>query len=189
MFNDQVINTTTSYKYLGVKLDPHVYLIDHLNSVYNKASSRLLRLLKRLRINLTDKSALAIYNSMILPIFTYCSIVSPFYNATYNGKLTSFHERASQIIHYNNPSNNKLKTIQYLHHRSICIFVYMCLNNLLCPKLNEYYNVISSNTRNKNNIIRLPKCRIECYRKSLIFYGAKIYNELPLDVRKYNFFA
>ena len=69
------INVTTSYKYLGVVIDPTLTLNENFNRTYKKATSRL-RLLSKLRYQLTCSSAAAIYNTMALPIITYCSLLS-----------------------------------------------------------------------------------------------------------------
>ena len=50
------VNETTQYKYLGIILDQHLNLHEYLATVYKKASSRL-KLLKRVRSNLTSEIA------------------------------------------------------------------------------------------------------------------------------------
>ena len=39
-------------------------------------------------------------------------------------------------------------------------------------------------TRNYQYLLKLPKIKTEYARKSLRFMGAKIYNELPIHIRK-----
>ena len=56
----QPINTTNSYKYLGVQLDPSLNMQEHFNSICRKASSRI-RLPKRIRFFITDLATLRIY--------------------------------------------------------------------------------------------------------------------------------
>ena len=66
-----------------------------------------------------------------------------------------------------------------------CKIVRKCLNGELCAKFNEYFaiNNHQKNTRNRNVLLKLPKVKLEFGKKSFIFQGAKIYNELPLDIR------
>ena len=52
---------------LRVLLDQHLNLHDNLATIYKKASSRL-KLLKRIRQNLTSAIAVKVYHSMIQPI-------------------------------------------------------------------------------------------------------------------------
>ena len=40
------------------------------------------------------------------------------------------------------------------------------------------------NTRNNNYSIRLPRVKLELEQQSFCFYGAKLYNKLPIGIRK-----
>ena len=40
-YKDNVINATTSYKYLGIKLVTTITMQEHFNATYKKASSQL----------------------------------------------------------------------------------------------------------------------------------------------------
>ena len=62
-----VIRSTTSYVYLGVKLDPMLNFGQHLHKTYKKTSSKL-KMLKKIRSSLTVQSACMIYQSMIVPL-------------------------------------------------------------------------------------------------------------------------
>ena len=73
--NNTPINTTTTYKYLGVQLDTTLSMASNFELQLKKASSRL-RLLASLRQYLTPKAALEAYRAMILPIVTYCGITN-----------------------------------------------------------------------------------------------------------------
>ena len=57
---------------------------------------------------------------------------------------------------------------------------------LRCPSLSKFFelHVSNINTRNCGSMIRLPKRKLEYGRISLQFMGAKIFNELPLEIRK-----
>ena len=74
---DQSICYSTSYKYLGITLDPVLTLSHHLLNTYRKASGRLC-LLQRIRPLLTIQSAKSMYqsSSMILPVFSYCNTIT-----------------------------------------------------------------------------------------------------------------
>ena len=65
-------------------------------------------------------------------------------------------------------------------------FVYDVINEKICLLLNDLYELKVSkiNTRNNSYMVKLPKTRLECGRLSLKFMGAKIFNDLPLEIRK-----
>ena len=67
----QTVQFTTSYKYLGVEIDPTLNMNANFDSTYKKASSRL-RLLNKLRPFLTVNPTKSFYQSMVLPTLTYC---------------------------------------------------------------------------------------------------------------------
>ena len=67
-FNNQYINETKSYKYLGVEVDHILNLNSYLDKTYKKMTSRL-RLLYKLRSNMTASAAASICNIVIVPLF------------------------------------------------------------------------------------------------------------------------
>ena len=93
---NSILSETNSYKYLGVQLDQNLNTKDHTTQMYRNICSRL-QLLKRLRLKITTKATVTIYQSMILLLVTYCSLVS--YNSkSYVKKAKSLHSRAGQTI-------------------------------------------------------------------------------------------
>ena len=49
----------------------------------------------------------------------------------------------------------------------------------------NYFEFLNTtvNTRNKSILLRLPKLKLENGRRSTKYLGAKIFNELPIEVR------
>ena len=84
----QSISKASTYKYLGLTLDQTLNLNDHLTKSYKKATGRL-NLLRRLQYQLTEKAVTTIYQLMLVPLFTYCSIVTCRASMTYKHKVNS----------------------------------------------------------------------------------------------------
>ena len=82
------INVTSHYKYLGVDIDSTLNLNSHFDRTYKKATGRL-KLLGKLRSQLDEKSAKAIYTSMIVPTVTYNCILQGSLTANQKYKLLS----------------------------------------------------------------------------------------------------
>ena len=40
------------------------------------------------------------------------------------------------------------------------------------------------NTRNNNLFLKLPKVKLEFVKQSFYYLGAKIYNDLPIEIRR-----
>ena len=51
----------------------------------------------------------------------------------------------------------------------------------------NYFEFLNTtfNTRNKNILLRLPKLKLEYGRRSTKYLGAKIFNDLPIEVGKH----
>ena len=69
-YQHHTVNVTTSYRYLGEDIDPSLIS-------YKKATDHLL-LLSKLRFQLDTKAAVTIYEISIIPVLTYCSVLSVF---------------------------------------------------------------------------------------------------------------
>ena len=70
--NNNSVNHNTSYKYLGIKINPSLNLNSNFDYIYRKSSSRL-GLLYNIRPLVDVKpTAKIIYQSMVLPLLTYC---------------------------------------------------------------------------------------------------------------------
>ena len=91
------IYQSSSYEYLGVTLDHHLKLQHQTNKIYKKALSRL-KLLQRIRSNISPHVAEKIYNVMIRPVFLYCYPVYISLGDTAKPKLESIQDRAQRIV-------------------------------------------------------------------------------------------
>ena len=95
--NSKVVSHTVTYNYLGLKLDQSLSLREQIDIRYKKASGRLY-LLGRIHPKLTVEVALTIYKTMLIPLFTYCSIISSTYTESLNQRMNSFEQRAHEVI-------------------------------------------------------------------------------------------
>ena len=186
-YRGERVNCIDKYKYLGNVVDPALNLNSDFDQKYKKASSRL-RLLTKVRPFLNVAAASKIFEAMVVPVVTYCHTLHASMTTTQKMKLKSLTSRATKIIDSNVP--NDIETTMRVR---TCLFVRKCMENKLCNDFNEYFKVAnhSKNTRNNKSLLVLPQVKLEFERKAFYFFGAKIYNELPLDIRKeksYNIF-
>ncbi|XP_057296237.1 uncharacterized protein LOC130625190 [Hydractinia symbiolongicarpus] len=185
--NDLIIGInhsfTNSYKYLGVKLDQTLSLSEHIESTYKKVRGRLY-LLQRIRPQLTIETASTIYKTMLIPVFTNCSIITCYSTKTYQVKLENLEKRANRIIFKKNvPRKSKPVSIKDLLRQRLCLQLFKCVHGDVCENFVNYFEKMTNNTRNKNHLLRLPKIKLESSRKSFFFNGAETFNELPLQIR------
>ena len=182
---NQPINVTNSYKYLEVAIDHSLDLNSHLERTYKKMTTRL-RLLNRMRTFLTAEAALTAVNMLTVPLFTYFCLLKSVFNQMQTNRIKSFERRIQEIIAAGEPLNCNVNLLD-CGKRRVCEFVQdvLLLGNVK-PPLNDYFTVANTkaNTRNKNLFAHVPKVKLEYGKRSIRFMGAKIFNDLPINIRK-----
>ena len=119
--NGTLINTTSSYKYLGVKLDSSLNLESHFDKMYKRAAGRF-NLLRRIRPLIDKSSAEKIYKAMIQPVFTY-------------SRIESIERRSQKVI----GGNYEVQTVESLIKRQSCQLVFDCLQDNVCTPFKGYF--------------------------------------------------
>ena len=128
-YNNQRINFTESYNYLGNIVDHHLNFSENFEKSYKKARSRL-RLLERTRCYLTSKAARLVYITMIISLLTSrCTLKSPYSNTQWL-KYNSLDRRTGKIMKLN------VRSIKTFANRKHVLLVKSCL----CRESNEEFN-------------------------------------------------
>ena len=188
MYNNTMVNYTTSYTYLGVLLDQTLNLTEHFNKIYKRSHGRL-KLLLKIRKSMTMRATATGYNAMILPVIMYCSLVNPWSTMTRQQQLENFECKGWQIIFQNeDPTKHMIKIprIRDLQKKKLCSLTFRCIKNDVSENFDKYFEIVDGKhgTRNNKISIRLPKVRLESAKSGFYFLGGKTYNELPADIRK-----
>ena len=185
-YNQQRIHVTKSYKYLGIEVNSSLNLNSHFDKTYKKMSSRL-RLLSKLRPFLTSQAAKIVFNHMIIPMFTYCSLLKLSYNSSQLNQFKSLERRAKHVISGTERDSSKFDlNLLNISKRRICMFVHDVITGAVGELFTDYFELRKTrvNTRNNGNMVVLPKVKLEYGRRSVRYLGAKIFNELPLELRR-----
>ena len=68
----------------------------------------------------------------------------------------------------------------------LCKIARKCIDKDICDTFKDHFTIQNhgKDTRNADHSLKMIKIRIEYARKSFYYTGAKIYNELPLKIRK-----
>ena len=125
---------------------------------------------------------------MVLPTLTYCGILNLNISNTRENKVSSFHNRAMKIIILNSKNELKIKTPVSTNQIKACQLVRKCLDGNVCSNFTNYFvkRAHHQATRNNSYQLELPKIRLEYSRGSFYYMGAKLCNDLPLQIRKTN---
>ncbi len=95
--NGQELERVNQYKYLGVFLDKCLDWNHHIGVTFSKIS-QLLGVLGRGKRHLTLDTAKMLYNSLVLPFFDYCDVVTGNLNKTNLRRLKKLQNRGARII-------------------------------------------------------------------------------------------
>ena len=94
---NKTLGRVYEFKYLGVMLDPCLSWNDHIDLISTKISSRLGMLRKARRV-IPREACITLYDTMILPLFDYCSAVWDGCGKTNRDYLDKIQRRAVSII-------------------------------------------------------------------------------------------
>ena len=179
------ITGTREYKYLSVHVDGSLGLSSQFEKCLKKASGRL-RLLFNIRDHLDLPAAKVIYRTMIMPVFTYCGILQLNLSQTQLTRLSLFHDRSMSVVYKGEQASDYIISVVNANKLRACKLVRKCIDNNVCDLFKSYFTVQhhGKEMRNNDNILKLPAIRTEYARKSFYFMGAKIYNELPIELRR-----
>jgi hypothetical protein len=183
-------------KYLGLWIDDKLSFMIHVNYICKKISKKLFFFYK-LRGKVSFNCAVRIFNVMIKPHFEYCSTLLAFLPNEQIGRLQKLQNRGMRIIlkcsRYSSikfmlDSLNWLNINQRLK-MNILLFVFKMKNGLVPKYLSESlmygHDVHHYQLRNIFNF-RLDFFRTEGAKKTVMYNGLKMFNELPRDIKNIN---
>ena len=182
--NRTLINTTSSYKYLGVNLDSSLNFESHFDKMYKRAAGRL-NLLRTIQPLVDKSSAEKIYKAMIQPVLTYChGTLDLCGSRSRKSRIESIERRSRKVI----GGNYQVQTVESLIKRQSCQLVFDCLQDNVCTPFKGYFTQIEHNINTRNNgcSLNLPKAKLEFGRRSFTFQGALACNTLPRHLRNLN---
>ena len=158
-----------------------VICVSSLMASYKKAAGRL-HLLNKSRFQLDTKIAVTIYKSLIIPVLAYYTILSIFDNKSRAARLSSIDSRATRIanIQADQAHAVTLTPTASMKMKHACMFARKCIDGKLFEKFAEYFSLMS----HKN----LPSVETEFSKRSVYFSRAKLYNELPVQIRQLDSF-
>ena len=145
-----------------------------------------MRLLTKVRPYLNQVAAFEIFNMMIVPLLTYCSINNLNCTLTHKRLLSSIEKQADIIVNRNHVKKLKISSNYHLIKKKACVIVPKCLNDQVCAPFKNYFtvNIHSAGTRNQGLFLVLPKVRLEFMKRSFFYSGARLFNELPKETRE-----
>ena len=183
VLNSVLIKREFSVKYLGVVLDENLKWNTHINNI-SLILSRNIGVMGRVRSCLSSKELVLLYNALVLPYISYCSVVWGSAYAARINKIVRLQKRAVRIIDnkpYLFPSSGLfvkhgiLKFPELVIEQNIMILLAFLNGTLPPPLLNLFHINRPSNTRASQHF-RVPFARSNFRAFSLSVTAPKAWN-------------
>jgi hypothetical protein len=186
-FNNDTIEQVHSHKVLGVTIDDEMRWHLHINNVC-KSVAKNIYLLGKLKHYLITDALKSFFYAHCLSHINYASNVWCHAGEVHLKKLNSLHRRAAKII----VPNPYLSTEEKLRFANIlpmdkqfdfntAVMVFKARQGL-APAYLKNLLTNGSNRSSSGNYL-LPQTRIDLYKSSFAFYGAKVWNSLPAKAK------
>ena len=166
---------------------------------YRKKNSSGISTLKRIRPFVSQNIAVQIYKALIEPHFEYCSPVWHGINNKLSDKLQKRQNRAARAITQSNfdTSSSYLRNLlgwddlSTRRDKQLSIAMFKTLNGFFPKYLEDLFVNCDSryNLRDRENKLALPLPKTNYGKSSFQYCGAKIWNNLPNEVRNLNSLA
>ena len=192
---NEIIQSADHHKQLGVIIDKNLCWDKQIDAVCANITRRI-TLLKLLSKYIDQPNMKLYYNSYILPILDYGCMIWGRCSKQNTLRILKLQKRAARIIlkaDITTPSKTLFSELNWLtfpkrvqYHT--CTMVYKALNVLAPEYISDILIKLSeSHMRNLRSVdydlLRVPSSRTSYYENSFTISSAKLWNELPLDIR------
>ncbi len=180
---------------LGVHINNNLSWENHINSVLAKVN-RNVALLRRIKSYLTVDVRKMFFNTNIIPHLDYCTII--WGNSPHINKLLKAQKRAARVNldvrDFQTPSSEIFKSLNWMSlrdrvtYRNTCV-MYKSLNGLAHVYMSEMFKHVheshSRDTRTSaHSDLSLPSGKHkDIFINSFAYSGAKIWNDIPTNIR------
>ena len=193
--NENAIEQVTSAKSLGVYVDQNINWECHIENISKKIACAI-GAIKRIRHLTPFNVLIKVYNSLIQPHFDYCNVVWGNCNKGLSEKLQRLQNRAARILmsaSYDSNLDDLFRALGWrrLHYQRLeqkSILMYKTLHGMTPDYLRSRFvyrdNARAYRLRNTENKLVLPQPRTDYLKRSFLYSGAQLWNNLPVDLRQ-----
>ena len=188
--NDLII-ATQSINILGVEVDNKLNFSSHIDQLCQQAGKQT-NALKRIKYHLDKECKILIYNSYISSNYNYCPVVWMFTWKLNIDKLEKSNKRAIRFVTNDYEStyetlcrDQKFINIHARCIKAVAIQMYKIKHQTAPDYLVELFNEreINYSIRNHDKFTLPNFDTITFGRKSFKYYGAKLWNNLPIEIK------
>ena len=192
--NGNVIHRENKVKYLGLMIDEKLSWKDHIDYLI-VSLSKFYGIFNKIKYFVPKRHKLAIYNAYVLSKICYGIEIYGSMSETLSNRLQIVSNKLLKILFNMSPfhSTNQLHKeldilkVKDVYKSRVLKFVFQCLNHTMLCMYNNYFQKRRSlhdrNLRDMKNL-HVPVGYSAIALSSTRINGAKLWNELPLEIRK-----
>lgn len=194
-YNDNLLQTITNDKILGVYVDNNLTWSEHIKHLTKKITSSIW-LLSKIKAFLSQRHRVQFYKSYIQPHIDFCNIIWGGTSETNKLKIFKLQKRACRVIlDYNVDDSHEAMAslkIQSLYDRLFlrkAKFMFKVYHDLTPRyisenfKLRNDFNTTVNLRSSASGCFVPPKPKTEYFKQSMRYSGCLIWNSLPNEVK------
>ena len=194
-FNEKDVERVYCFKYLGIYFDPNLSWDKQTEQVCSRVSQRI-GLIRRIRYFLPTNTIKLLANTLVMPLFDYCSIVWSNCNGVKSDSLQVLQNRLARVVLHADimtPVRDLMNLMEWRLLKDkwddhILIMTYKslkCMTPVYISSKFKFTNTMhSKNTRNQSsNTLIVPIWNNTQGKRTYHYRACKLWNELPLDIR------
>ena len=184
--NEKIVEVAT-HKVLGVTIDNNLSWTNHVNELTKRVSQKLYQLAK-IKHFLNAHARKLFFHAHIQPIIDYASTLWDSASANTLKPLVSIHKRALKLTLLKSTS---LTAHDYKLLDVLPLKLKLEFNKgIIMHKIvfgyapsNLKLNFVSNQNRHSHKLV-VPRPRLDLFKCSLMYSGGKLWNNLPLSIKK-----
>ena len=184
---------TNKGKLLGITIDNHLSMKDHIKNICKQASNKL-NALARIANYLDENKRKVLMNSFVISQFNYCPIIWMYCQRQSNNMINKIHERALRIAYtdYTSSFDDLLKknhsvTIHKKNIQALALEIFKTRNDLNPKFMKNIFTPRDHNYSTRNECLTYPIPRTVTYGLESFGYRAnEIWNSLPKHIQAAN---
>jgi len=187
--NNEIINTESIHKHLGIIIDNKLTFNSHVNYLCNKSLQKW-AIIKRICNSVNGKILVNLYKTYILPLIEYGN--SLIFTKTQIVLIEKVQRKITRNIcyslgyndmsYYNRLQLLKLLPLEVRYKIKILKVIFKIKINKPHHLMHINNNYVFKDTRN-GTVIDKPICRINFCKKNFIIYSIDLFNSLPKQIR------
>ena len=183
------LERVNKFKYLGLLQDNTLSWKDHIEYIGHKISSRLGILLRSRKV-LPKPTCQTLYNTLVLPLFDYCSPVWDSCGVGSKAYLDKLNRRVACIIEGRSIGAEDLKStigwpsLQARRNYLKCVVVHKCLHGIASSYLLSEFrhaHLFHDYNTTSRDLLRRAFAKTTKYQGSFIINGARTYLQHPIE--------